>query len=95
MSFGGNGGHRGHGLDIWSYVARLGVEMKGAGDEFFAEGDKICQMRTCQYLTQIDIEELLHKDLKEFSCQVPGCSSTFKQLHGKFFLDFEYFLSFS
>ena len=43
MSFGGqlyHGGH--HGLDVWSYIARLGVSMKGAGDDFFAEGDAVC-----------------------------------------------------
>ena len=57
MSFGGqlyHGGH--HGLDVWSYIARLGVSMKGAGDDFFAEGDAVCAMRTCQYMTQVDIE---------------------------------------
>ena len=69
-----------YGLDVWSYMARLGVQMRGAGDDFFADGDKVCAMRTCQYLTQIDLEELLHQDLDEFSCQVPGCRATFKQL---------------
>jgi len=81
MSFGGqlyHGGH--HGLDVWSYIARLGVSMKGAGDDFFAEGDAVCAMRTCQYMTQVDIEEFLHDDLTEFSCQAPGCKATFKQL---------------
>ena len=37
-------------------------------------------MRTCQYLTQEDDEELLHTDFHEFSCQVPGCKATFNQL---------------
>ena len=74
------GGHHEVGLDIWSYLARLGVQMRGASDEFFTEGDKVCAMRTCQYLTQIDLEELLHKDHEEFSCQVPGCQAKFKQL---------------
>ena len=74
MSALGGGHHGGHGgLDIWSYIARLGVEMRGAGDDFFADGDNVCAMRTCQYMTQVDIEELLHKDFEPFSCQVPGC----------------------
>ncbi len=55
--------------------------MRNAGEDFFAEGDKVCAMRTCQYLTQIDKEEFLHRDFPEFPCQVPGCSATFKQLH--------------
>ena len=38
------------------------------------------QMRTCQYLTQDDEEELLHTDYEEFCCQVPGCKATFNQL---------------
>ena len=37
-------------------------------------------MRTCQYLTQEDEEELLHRDFEEFGCQVPGCKATFSQL---------------
>merc|ERR1719334_2319980 len=37
-------------------------------------------MRTCQYLIQEDDEELLHTDFEEFSCQVPGCNTTFNQL---------------
>lgn len=37
-------------------------------------------MRTCQYLTQDDEEELLHTDYEEFCCQVPGCKATFNQL---------------
>ena len=54
--------------------------MRGAGDDFFAEGDGVCAMRTCQYMTQVDIEELLHDDFTEFSCQAPGCKAKFKQL---------------
>ena len=82
MSFGGQNYHGGQnpGLDIWSYMARLGVQMRGAGDDFFAEGDGVCAMRTCQYMTQVDIEELLHDDFTEFSCQAPGCKAKFKQL---------------
>ena len=80
-SFGGQLYHGGqNGLDIWSYIARLGVQMRGAGDDYFAEGDGVCAMRTCQYMTQVDIEEFLHKDLTEFSCQAPGCKAKFKQL---------------
>ena len=78
MSASGIGGH--HGLDVWSYVARLGVHMRGAGDDFFAEGDSVCAMRTCQYMTQVDIEEFLHKDYEEFACSVPGCQARFSQL---------------
>jgi hypothetical protein len=66
--------------DIWNYVARLGVQMRGASDDFFAEGDAVCAMRTCQYLTQIDVEELLHRDFDTFPCSVPGCQAKFSQL---------------
>ncbi len=67
-------------FDVWSYVARLGTQMRGAADDFFAEGDSVCAMRSCQYLTQEDCEEFLHKDYETFSCSVPGCSAKFKQL---------------
>ena len=79
MSYsGGAGGH--YGLDIWTYVARLGIQMRNAGDDFFVDGDAVCKMRTCQYMKQEDVEELLHQDLKTFPCSVPGCSAKFKQL---------------
>ena len=78
-SGGAGGGHYG-GLDIWTYVARLGIQMRNAGDDFFVDGDAVCKMRTCQYMKQEDVEELLHKDLKTFPCSVPGCSAKFKQL---------------
>ena len=69
-----------HGLDVWSYVARLGVQMRGAGDEFFGEGDRMCGMRTFQYMKIVDTEEFLHKDFEEFACSVPGCKARFSQL---------------
>ena len=73
-----SGGH--YGLDIWTYVARMGIQMRNAGDDFFVDGDSICAMRTCQYMKQIDVEELLHKDFETFPCSIPGCSAKFSQL---------------
>ena len=73
-----SGGH--YGLDIWTYVARMGIQMRNAGDDFFVDGDSICTMRTCQYMKQIDVEELLHKDFETFPCSIPGCSAKFSQL---------------
>lgn len=67
-------------LDIWSYLARQGVRIRGADDDFFAEGDAVCSMRSCQYLTEDDCEEFLHTDLQPFSCSAPGCQATFSQL---------------
>ena len=77
MSYAGGGQY---GLDIWTYVARLGIQMRNAGDDFFVEGDAICSMRNCQYIKQVDVEKLLHKDFETFPCSVPGCSATFTQL---------------
>ena len=77
MSYAGGGQY---GLDIWTYVARLGIQMRNAGDDFFVEGDAKCSMRNCQYIKQVDVEKLLHKDFETFPCSVPGCSATFTQL---------------
>ena len=40
-------------LDVWQYVARLGVRPRPSpSDPFFSDGDAVCAMRTCTYLTQ-------------------------------------------
>ncbi len=71
-------------FDVWTYLARLGVRSRTPSDPFFSDGDAVCQMRTCTYLTQEDEEELLHLDYAEFPCSAPGCSAAFSQL-----IDFE------
>ena len=39
-------------LDVWQYVARLGVRPRPSpSDPFFSDGDAVCAMRTCTYLT--------------------------------------------
>ena len=68
-------------LDVWQYVARLGVRPRPSpSDPFFSDGDAVCAMRTCTYLTQEDEEELLHPDHREFPCPAPGCGASFTQL---------------
>lgn len=68
-------------LDVWQYVARLGVRPRPSpSDPFFSDGDAVCAMRTCTYLTQEDEEELLHPDHREFPCPAPGCGAAFTQL---------------
>lgn len=70
---------RGQGeFDVWSYIARMGIRLRPAIDNFFLDGDAVCAMRTCQYVTQDDAEEFLHKDFKEFNCDAPGCDVSLK-----------------
>jgi hypothetical protein len=76
-------------FDVWTYLARLGVKSRLPSDAFFSDGDAVCQMRTCTYLTQEDEEEFLHTDYAEFPCSAPGCGSAFSQVHRRrFFLPF-------
>jgi len=66
---------------VWGYLARMGVEVRGPGQTFMREGDKVAGVDRPVILRMEDIEELLHVDYKQFSCQVPGCGQTFRQLH--------------
>ena len=68
-------------FNIWAYVAKMGVSVKGSGSRSLAEGDKIAGMTRPTFLTLEDIEEFLHVDYGEFSCAVPGCKESFSQLH--------------
>ena len=69
-------------FNVWAYVAKMGVSVKGPGSSrSLAEGDKVAGMTTPTILTLEDIEEFLHVDYEEFSCQAPGCRQTFSQLH--------------
>jgi len=67
-------------FNVWSYFAKLGVQVRGPKDSFFQDGDEVCSVNDPVLLTVEDVEEFLHKDYSEFSCQVPGCSARFKQL---------------
>jgi len=70
-------------FDVWSYIAKMGIRMRPVSDNFYLEGDAVCAMRTCQYVTQEDCEEFLHVDYKNFCCSAPGCqvaNSSFKSL---------------
>ena len=60
-------------FDVWSYIARMGIRLRPARDTFFLDGDAVCAMRTCQFITQEDCEEFLHVDYKKFCCSAPGC----------------------
>ena len=69
-------------FNVWAYVAKMGVSVKGPGtSRSLAEGDKVAGMTSPTFLTLEDIEEFLHVDYEEFSCQAPGCRETFSQLH--------------
>lgn len=50
-------------------------------DPLFAEGDKLSKINEAILLTIEDVEEFLHRDFQEFSCQVPGCKASFSQLY--------------
>jgi len=55
--------------------------VRGPGLASMAEGDKVAGMDSPTFIALDDIEELLHVDYVQFSCQVPGCTQTFSQLH--------------
>jgi len=59
----------------------MGVSVRGPGLAFMAEGDKVAGMDIPTFIALDDIEELLHIDYAQFSCQVPGCNQSFSQLH--------------
>jgi len=66
---------------VWGYLARMGVSVRGPGHEALQEGDRLAGLTQPIILRLEDIEELLHTDYKQFSCQVPGCGQKFSQLH--------------
>jgi len=68
-------------FNVWSYLAKMGVSVRGPGMVSMEEGDKVAGMDTPTFLALEDIEEFLHVDYAQFSCQVPGCSQKFSQLH--------------
>ena len=67
-------------FNVWSYLARMGVSVKGSASRTLAEGDRQAGMTAPTLLTLDDIEEYLHTDYEAFSCQAPGCTKTFSQL---------------
>jgi len=67
-------------FNVWSYLAKMGVSVRGPGVDSMAEGDKVAGINTPNILTFSDIEEFLHVDYARFNCQVPGCKETFSQL---------------
>jgi len=68
-------------FNVWSYLAKMGVSVKGPASRTLQEGDKVSGMLNPTFLTLEDIEEFLHTDYGEFSCQAPGCCQRFSQLH--------------
>jgi len=68
-------------FNVWSYLAKMGVTVRGPGHPDLKEGDQICRVNQPILLKLEDIEELLHVEYKRFSCQAPGCKETFSQLH--------------
>lgn len=71
-------------FDPWTYLARLGARLRVPSEPFFADGDAVCAVRQCVYLTQEDEEEFLHPSHPEFPCPAPECPATFTLL-----VDFE------
>ena len=67
-------------FNVWSYLARMGVSVKGPASRTLAEGDRQAGMTAPTLVTLDDIEEFLHTDYEVFSCQAPGCTKTFSQL---------------
>jgi len=68
-------------FNVWGYLARMGVEVRGPGHNSVEEGDHVAGVNTPIILRIEDLEELLHRDFKQFSCQVPNCGQKFSQLH--------------
>ena len=68
-------------FNVWSYLAKMGTSVKGPASRSLAEGDQQAGMTRPTFLTLEDIEEYLHTDYGEFSCQAPGCREVFSQLH--------------
>ncbi|XP_023323226.1 uncharacterized protein LOC111697435 [Eurytemora carolleeae] len=68
-------------FNVWSYLAKLRVQVRGPNDPFFEDGDHLCKVNSPVSVTVEDVEEFLHKEYQEFSCQVPGCQERFKQLY--------------
>lgn len=66
---------------MWSYLAKMGVSVRGPTSPAMVEGDKVAGIDNPTVIALEDIEEFLHVDYAQFSCQVPGCSQTFRQLH--------------
>lgn len=67
-------------LNVWSYVAKMGVQVRPTSDPYFSEGDAVTKINTPTFLVAEDVEEFLHRDFDKFSCQAPGCQATFSQL---------------
>jgi len=68
-------------FNVWGYLAKMGISIKETRDQDFKEGNKVTKINHPIILTLEDVEEFLHVDYKQFTCQVPGCKETFSQLH--------------
>ncbi|XP_012254443.2 zinc finger protein 511 [Athalia rosae] len=70
--------------DMDEFLRDIGVGQRSPHDPFFDEALKTCKIFTRKGVTIVDDEELCHEAIKEFSCNVPGCTATFQTL-----IDFE------
>lgn len=68
-------------FNVWSYFAKVGVQVRVASDPFFEEGNRLCKVDEPIQLTVEDVEEFLHIDYNEFPCQIPGCPARFNQVY--------------
>jgi len=68
-------------FNVWSYVAKMGVQVRHTSDQYFDEGNQLSKINKPAFLVAEDIEEFLHRDFPKFSCQEAGCQAKFKQLH--------------
>ncbi|XP_015114566.1 zinc finger protein 511 [Diachasma alloeum] len=61
-------------------LRQIGIGARPVNDSFFDETHKSFGVFTSLGVYHADEEELCHPEMKEFSCNGPGCSATFKTL---------------
>ncbi|XP_046421099.1 zinc finger protein 511 [Neodiprion fabricii] len=67
-----------------TFLTQIGIGQRAPHDKFFEDTYKTCKIFVRKGVTIIDDEELCHEAVKEFTCNVPGCTATFQTL-----VDFE------
>ncbi|XP_063976413.1 uncharacterized protein LOC135162160 [Diachasmimorpha longicaudata] len=61
-------------------LRQVGVGVRPVNDTFFVKTYETFDVFTSLGVYHADEEELCHPEMKEFSCNAPGCASTFKTL---------------
>ena len=65
-------------FNTWVVFLCLLTALIRSEEDYWQEENKLIQK---MFFRLEDIEELLHVDYAQFSCQVPGCGLKFSQLH--------------